>query len=645
MDSNYDKINNNNSKCISINSCNNREQTTNSPKLNVNDESFLNRKKEGKIKIYFYVENLIDLIVNHKEYNEVNTGEGYLKGYIKTFNWEYFFFKGDISEEKNKLISKLLKEDYIYKDFNDIIIVTVDKLLDEKSKLFFSHFEKDSLQMSSQPLILFLTRKEENPKIEELYSLITNYYFDKRNIYAIKFPSLNKNENEKEIKLMLDFVNRGVSYYHGIGDLYDSINEDILSNYKLNILMCGRAGTGKSSFVNKFLKEKRAKEGEGLSQTQNIIRFTHPNYPLTIYDTPGFENEETVENVRKLLNQYNKILYDARKKINLILYFFIYNERSVMSMEVPLLKELIKYDAEIIFVMNFVTDSIEKSNYKRIYDIYKNSLTNIYKDVKDFDIKIIPINIYPKLDDDAEEIIIKRPAFGIDVLFNTVYNIFKPLIVDIKELDKIKDVEQLFSFLGKNKLYKPFQKKNDFLLSTKTEIINIILSYARYNIISFNREKNMKEMTDKICKKIIGEKYENFDKLMAQISSEEEILKLNSELINEILTLKRIEKDNPIKTFFKAIHHPKTLALGYACYKELGKKFLDNQLIIENDVNLDLVKNICLSLNKGIESFKLISEEFKNLYEKEKNKKKNLENEGNNEINTDMKIDVEKGKE
>jgi GTP-binding protein EngB required for normal cell division len=443
-DCHYDKINNNNSKC-SINSCNNREQTTNSLKLNVNDESFLNRKKEGKIKIYFYVENLINLIVNHKEYNEVNTGEGYLKGYIKTFNWEYFFFKGDISEEKNKLISKLLKEDYIYKDFNDIIIVTVDKLLDEKSKLFFSHFEKDSLQMSSQPLILFLTRKEENPKIEELYSLITNYYFDKRNIYAIKFPSLNK--NEKEIKLMLDFVNRGVSYYHGIGDLYDSINEDILSNYKLNILMCGRAGTGKSSFVNKFLKEKRAKEGEGLSQTQNIIRFTHPNYPLTIYDTPGFENEETVENVRKLLNQYNKILYDARKKINLILYFFIYNERSVMSMEVPLLKELIKYDAEIIFVMNFVTDSIEKSNYKRIYDIYKNSLTNIYKDVKDFDIKIIPINIYPKLDDDAEEIIIKRPAFGIDVLFNTVYNIFKPLIVDIKELDKIKYVEQLFSFL------------------------------------------------------------------------------------------------------------------------------------------------------------------------------------------------------
>ena len=148
-------------------------------------------------------------------------------------------------------------------------------------------------------------------------------------------------------------------------------------------------------------------------------------------------------------------------------------------------------------------------------------------------------------------------------------------------------------------------------------------------------------MTDIICQKIIGEKCKYFDKLMAQISSEREIFILNSELINEIIILKKFEKDNPIMYFFKTIHHPKTLALGYACYKELEKTFKDNQLIIDNDINLDLVKNICLSLNKGIDSFKLISEEFKNLYDEEKNKKKNLEIEGKNEINTDMKIDVE----
>ena len=57
-----------------------------------------------------------------------------------------------------------------------------------------------------------------------------------------------------------------------------------------------------------------------------------------------------------------------------------------------------------------------------------------------------------------EEIIIKRPAFGIDVLFNIIYHIFQLFIVDIKKIDKIKNVEQLFSFLKKNILYKPFQQ-------------------------------------------------------------------------------------------------------------------------------------------------------------------------------------------
>ena len=60
---------------------------------------------------------------------------------------------------------------------------------------------------------------------------------------------------------------------------------------------------------------------------------------------------------------------------------------------------------------------------------------------------------------------------------------------------------------------------------------------------------------------------------------------------------------------------------------------MDNQLVKENDVNYELVKNICLSLNYGINTFKLSSEEFKNLYDKEK--KKNLEIEGKNEINTE----------
>lgn len=171
---------------------------------------------------------------------------------------------------------------------------------------------------------MFITKDEDNPNIKELYKLITNRYFDKRaSLYTTKFPLEN---NKEKIKNILDYICKFRSYYHELGNSFD-LNENNITNYKFNILLCGRAGTGKSSFINKILDNRRAKEGEGLSVTHKIIEYSHPEYPINIYDSPGFEDKETVENVKDLLEKFNKKLIDTRKKINLILYFFhILNE-------------------------------------------------------------------------------------------------------------------------------------------------------------------------------------------------------------------------------------------------------------------------------------------------------------------------------
>lgn len=611
------------------------------PKNSLLIDKKLDNKKETKMKIYLYGENLIQLIIKNN-IPFIKNNDGIQIGEYLLFNWKFLYLE-TLSEANNKLIINCIKDDFFEEEFNDIIIVTVNKLLDENTIKFFSQFQNFTTQISKQPLILFLTKEEENPNIEELYSLITNYYFDKRNIYALKFPSISE---EKESKLIMDFINKSMSYYHEYGDLYDSVNDDILSNYKLNILMCGKAGTGKSSFVNKFLNEKRAKEGEGLSQTHKIIRFTHQKYPLTIYDTPGFENEKTVEEVRKLLEKHNKILNDARKKINLILYFSYYSDRAFYNFELPILKDLVKYDSEIIFVLNFVIDPIDKSHYKRIYNIYEDALKNIYKDVINFKIIINPLNIYPQLDDQSEEIKIKRLPFGMDVLFETIYNIFKPMIIDSKEFDKMTKVDDIFSFLGNNKLYKPFKKENDFQLSLKIEIIRIILKFARFNIISFHKEKNREEMVNTIYLTYFGKKCENYEKLNNDLEkSNIEVLK--HQLFIEIQILKDLKKEEPIMVYFESMHDAKTLALGYLCYSEINKIFEKdpNNYIKNNNVNVELIKKISISLNNGIESFRLISEEFKELYKKEKEKfkqekknKKLQEDEDKEEIT----IDVEK---
>lgn len=85
------------------------------------------------------------------------------------------------------------------------------------------------------------------------------------------------------------------------------------------------------------------------------------------------------------------------KKLIWLYNLFPYSDRSVLSMEVPLLKRPIEFKTKIIFVINFVTESIEKKHYKRFYQIYKDSLEKIFP--KDFEIKIFPINLYQMIDD------------------------------------------------------------------------------------------------------------------------------------------------------------------------------------------------------------------------------------------------------
>ena len=53
---------------------------------------------------------------------------------------------------------------------------------------------------------------------------------------------------------------------------------------------------------------KKSREGSVQSVTKKISFYNHFEYFIAIYDTPGFENNETVKNVSKLLKSKIKIL-------------------------------------------------------------------------------------------------------------------------------------------------------------------------------------------------------------------------------------------------------------------------------------------------------------------------------------------------
>ena len=109
---------------------------------------------------------------------------------------------------------------------------------------------------------------------------------------------------------------------------------------------------GKSTFINQFMQEKVDNEGEGLSITHKIANYIHPKYPIRIHDTPGFENDDTVKNVRRTIEKLEKDLTDSNKHIDLILYFNQLKERNFLQLEMELIQWLIKENKKIIFVLN-----------------------------------------------------------------------------------------------------------------------------------------------------------------------------------------------------------------------------------------------------------------------------------------------------
>jgi predicted GTPase len=75
-----------------------------------------------------------------------------------------------------------------------------------------------------------------------------------------------------------------------LNDAYDRQLNDALARLgKVNVLIAGSSGVGKSTLINSIFGSQVAKTGVGRAVTQSIDRYDPPNSTLRIYDTRGFE--------------------------------------------------------------------------------------------------------------------------------------------------------------------------------------------------------------------------------------------------------------------------------------------------------------------------------------------------------------------
>ena len=625
-------------------------------------------EKSNKLRIYIYGQyafNDFQNICNNSDIKISELEENSVKyNFItdKNSSWEYFVFSEGINEKRSECIKSLLEKHYKsedsvkmnnnikeivkkYKDsknneslnkelskllnenryFFDVLVISVDNLLDEDSKMAFNFFQGFSKIRAQQPFILFLTKKDNNPNIQTLHQLITNEFFDKRNLYAFKFPM-----NDKEKEKIHNFFIKAMNYYHEIGT---GLSGSQLQTF--NILICGGAGVGKSTFINQFLQEKKAKEGEGLSVTHEITNYLHSKYPIKIFDTPGFEGPDTIAMVTKAIKQFDKNICDAKNHFDLILYVCKLQDRTFLEMEIPLIKYLVRKNKKMIFVLN--NHGNTKSECKKLLEVTKNSLKQImnnkeekeeeYEDIekarqeeilKNMVIICLKQKIEDDDDDEEEEKEKKkkiRQCYGMDDLFNKIYELFLEDKIVTHEIEGAKNVEEIIKVIKKYKLLSYIKGMEDLSVNLKIELSKIILSYSKYDkFIWLFRDSRRKDLLKIINNKNNGKQIDSIDNLFEEI--EIKIKKMSSN-----------DKKKLIKDFFESIKSYKgsfntegfsfdpwfyneyTLLVGYTYLKNFEKEYGQY-----DEKSKKFLRQISDAFNEAIEAFQNLYKEWKDVY-------------------------------
>lgn len=186
---------------------------------------------------------------------------------------------------------------------------------------------------------------------------------------------------------------------------------------KLNILITGKTGVGKSTLINNVFSENLASTGIGMPVTQDIRAYTKENYPLTIYDTPGIElgGANGIDSLIKQivgLRMESLRSGDASSVIHCIWYCLATPSNRIEQAEIDFIRKVHEgvkeYRVPIVLVMTQSYSKKEGRELKQI--IEKNNLPVV---------NVIPVLAQDyEIDEDYTAL-----AYGMEDLLNVTYDI------------------------------------------------------------------------------------------------------------------------------------------------------------------------------------------------------------------------------
>lgn len=130
-------------------------------------------------------------------------------------------------------------------------------------------------------------------------------------------------------------------------DCIDAFKKQYKDLKKLNIIIAGKTGVGKSTLINSLFRGNFADTGLGRPVTKKIRVLEKPDFPLAIYDTPGFELAKDQQDAVKsgIMELINKgiAFHDINQAIHCIWYCInVGANRTFDNSEIEWIKSLTK---------------------------------------------------------------------------------------------------------------------------------------------------------------------------------------------------------------------------------------------------------------------------------------------------------------
>lgn len=435
------------------------------------------------------------LIIALKE----NSLESYISKITQIFNGYSNLLIDDKSfqkmmelQEQNEIIYKLKREPYIFKtkaeifqklveliekkEYNNIIIL-FDLSVEDSSQIIFDIIKiinGNDLLNDEHPFFIFYTENQEVNK-KDIYIKVNNLQKDFINEQKLDVRNISVIHNIENIYSII------IQRHNYFNQIETNINNQFDTSCTINALFAGNSGTGKSTFINRLLGEKRAYVSDK-AKTKIYDVYYHKFIPLKLFDSIGFEVGKTEENKDlKNIIKSNESFEKIMEKIHVV-YFMLQNEK-LNTVQLDFINYVIDKNISIFLIGN----KIEKINLKR--KSFKSA-----------------INDYPKFDDNKKNYLINHLYF-VDLLAEQCEEIGKIIRHTNQEFlesyNSHKEIIQKFeAFLNEQKeiLYKeaapPVEK--DKLINHGDEEDNnknlIHIDPEMNNNINIKEEKDLRKL-------------------------------------------------------------------------------------------------------------------------------------------------------